>query len=91
VTLPSAPSKHAQEEYEKLNRLSGADFDREYLAYMQKDHHKDLAEFRQEEATVTDPTLKDAVIRGEHMIAQHTHIVDKLVAANAGAADAPAH
>ncbi len=67
-----------QAEYDKLNGLSGDDFDKEYLAYMSKDHHKDMHEFRKEEATASDPALKDAVTKGLGVIKEHTVMVDKL-------------
>ena len=76
-----APTKLApkdQAEYDKLNGLSGDDFDKEYLAYMRKDHHMDLREFRKEESTTTDARLKDAVAKGESVIKEHTEMVDKL-------------
>jgi putative membrane protein len=78
VRLPKDLSKDDQVEYDKLNALSGNDFDMEYLSFMVKDHHKDLREFRQEEASTTDPTLKTAVEGGAKVIHEHTVMVDKL-------------
>ena len=65
-------------EMDKLNGLSGADFDKEYIAYMMKDHQEDLKEFRKEAASAGDPELKAAVEKGEKVIAQHHRMVDKL-------------
>src|SRR5580704_17514036 len=42
VMLPKSMNKEHQAEYDKLNALSGNDFDIEYLTFMVKDHHKDL-------------------------------------------------
>jgi putative membrane protein len=78
VRLPKDLSKDDQAEYDKLSALSGNDFDMEYLSFMVKDHHKDLREFRQEEASTTDPTLKTAVADGAKVIHEHTVMVDKL-------------
>ena len=78
VMLPKKLSKENQAEYDKLNGLSGTDFDTEYLTLMVKDHHKDLHEFRVEFASVTDPTLKAAVADGQKVIREHMMIVDKL-------------
>jgi putative membrane protein len=78
VRLPKDLSKDDQAEYDKLSALSGNDFDMEYLSFMMKDHHKDLREFRQEEASTTDPTLKAAVADGTKVIHEHTVMVDKL-------------
>lgn len=78
IRLPKDINKADQEEYDKLNGLSGTDFDNEYLIFMVKDHHKDLHEFRTEAASTQDATLKAAVEKGEKVIREHTIMVDKL-------------
>lgn len=78
VKLPTHLNKTDQAEYDKLNGLSGSDFDTEYLTTMVKDHHKDLREFRLEAANTQDQTLKDAVVKGQKVIHEHMVIVDKL-------------
>jgi putative membrane protein len=89
VMLPKSMNKEDQAEYEKLNALSGNDFDMEYLSFMVKDHHKDLHEFRMEAASPTDPTLHDAVVKAQSIIHDHTVMVDKL--ARAKGIPVPAH
>jgi putative membrane protein len=81
VMLPKSMNKEDQAEYDKLNALSGNDFDMEYLSYMVKDHHKDLHEFRLEAARPADPTLHDEVIKAQGIIHEHTVAVDKLARA----------
>ncbi|WP_183816370.1 DUF4142 domain-containing protein [Tunturibacter empetritectus] len=78
VRLPTNLNKEDQAEYDKLNGLSGNDFDMEYLSFMVKDHHKDLHEFRQEAASTTDPTLQTAVTNATKVIHEHSVMVDKL-------------
>ncbi|NYF52522.1 DUF4142 domain-containing protein [Tunturiibacter gelidoferens] len=78
VRLPTNLNKEDQAEYDKLNGLSGNDFDMEYLSFMVKDHHKDLHEFRQEAASTTDPTLQTAVNNATKVIHEHSMMVDKL-------------
>jgi putative membrane protein len=48
ATIPTGPSKDAQAEYDKLSKLSGADFDREFITHMTMDHQKDIKEFEEE-------------------------------------------
>ena len=48
ITWPSAMSLKQQREYNKLQALSGADFDREYVHYQIRDHKEDIAEFEHE-------------------------------------------
>ncbi len=78
VMLPKKLGQKDQAEYDKLNGLSGNDFDTEYLTYMVKDHHDDLREFRMELASTTDPTLKTAVEKGAKVIREHAHMLDSL-------------
>lgn len=78
VMLPKKVSQADQAEYDKLNGLSGNDFDSEYISFMVKDHHKDLREFRDEARSAADPTLKEAVTKGEAVIRDHTMMADKL-------------
>jgi putative membrane protein len=89
VMLPKSMNKEDQAEYDKLNALSGNDFDMEYLSCMVKDHHKDLHEFRMEAASRADPTLHDAVVKAQSIIHDHTVMVDKI--ARAKGVPIPAH
>lgn len=86
VTVPTDVSAKDQAEYDKLNGMSGKDFDKEYLSYMVTDHHKDLRDFRKEAATAKDPSLKAAVTKGEKVIAEHTKMVEKAAKANGATA-----
>lgn len=52
----NAPKKNAM--MTRLNKLQGADFDREYVKEMVKDHKKDVAEFRRMHSGAVDPNLK---------------------------------
>jgi putative membrane protein len=78
VMLPKKLSGKNQAEYDKLNGLSGDEFDKEYLTFMVKDHHADLREFRMEAANASDPTLQSAVAQGARVIREHTSMVESL-------------
>ena len=78
VTLPKKLSKEDQAEYDKLNAMSGDDFDKEYVSFMVKDHHQDLREFRTEAVSTSDPTLKVAVDKGSKVIYAHMTMIDKM-------------
>jgi putative membrane protein len=47
VTLPTTLDKKHQKDVDKLSKLIGPDFDREYMKHMLKDHRKDVKEFRE--------------------------------------------
>jgi putative membrane protein len=82
VKPPKKLAKGDQAELNKLNGLSGADFDKEYIAYMLKDHKKDLADFHQEAGTAGTPDLKAAVSKGESTIHEHLEMVEKIAQTN---------
>jgi Domain of unknown function (DUF4142) len=48
ITLPGDISKSDQAAYERLSKLSGAEFDKAYAAAMVKDHETDLGRFQKE-------------------------------------------
>jgi len=58
VTLPTDLDKSTQREYDKLSKLSGPDFDREYMKHMVSDHKKDVSEFKSEANKAKDADLK---------------------------------
>lgn len=80
--LDARPTKADKQSYDRLSALSGADFDREYLAEMVRDHHKDLQDFALEAENAGDPELKEIVARDQIVIARHTRMADRLAAAN---------
>ncbi|MEO6806423.1 MAG: DUF4142 domain-containing protein [Edaphobacter sp.] len=81
VMLPRKMNKEDKAEYDKLARLSGNDFDIEYLTYLVMNHHKDLHAFRMEAANPCDPNLHDAVVKAERVIHSHKVMIDKLARA----------
>lgn len=78
VILPKRINKTDQAEHDKLNGLSGEEFDTEYLTLMVKAHHKDLREYRLEAADTQDPALREAVMKGQRTIHEHLMMVDSL-------------
>lgn len=78
VMLPKHLNKEDQAEYDKLIALSGDAFDKEYIAFMVKDHHADLREFRIEANSTNDPDLKQAVTDGAQVIHDHMVMIDKI-------------
>ena len=64
--------------YNKLSGLSGAEFDKEYAEAMDKDHHEDLKDFRDEINSTKLAEIKATVIEGEKVIAEHTKMADEL-------------
>lgn len=58
VTLPTEVSAKQKEDMDKLSKLSGAAFDKEYVKMMVEDHEKDVADFQKQSDGGTDTELK---------------------------------
>lgn len=76
--MPKKVSKDQQATYDKLNSLSGEEFDKEYISCMVKDHHADLREFRMEASSTADPDLQEAVDNAARVIREHMVTIDKM-------------
>lgn len=58
VEVPTELTGKPASEYQKLSKLSGSDFDREYVKLMLDDHKKDVSEFRKQSKSGQDPDVK---------------------------------
>ncbi len=58
VQLPDKMDKSAQKEMDKLQKLSGAQFDEEYMKHEVSDHKKDVKEFQKEAKSAKDADVK---------------------------------
>ena len=59
IDLPSAPSKRAKKDGEKLAKLSGADFDHAYTKMASDEQKQTVKEFERESKNGKSPALKD--------------------------------
>ncbi len=74
VTPPTAPDSDHQKELDKLNGLSGGDFDKEYMAQMVTDHTKALSAFTAEAKDTKDLKFRAAVLKGKTAVAAHKNM-----------------
>jgi putative membrane protein len=58
VSLPGEPDRGHKKGAEKLQKLTGAEFDRKYMSEMVKDHQKDVKEFQKMARDAKDPDVK---------------------------------
>ena len=58
ITLPAALSQESQKDVDRLSKLSGSEFDKEYMAFMVEDHEDDVEEFKKASEACKDPELK---------------------------------
>ena len=59
VTLPKDLDSKHKKMVDRLSKLSGPQFDREYMDAMVKDHTKDVNEFQSESNRIKNPDLKN--------------------------------
>jgi putative membrane protein len=78
VSEPKGPSKKDKKEIEKLQGLSGDDFDREYITMMVKDHRQDLKDFKDEAQAAQDPNVKQVAEQGSNIISQHLQLIEQI-------------
>jgi putative membrane protein len=78
VSEPKGPSKKDKKMAEKMETLSGNEFDTEYLTMMLKDHQKDLKEFQDEANSAQDPSVKQVAQQGASVISQHLQLIQQV-------------
>lgn len=74
IAPPTALSADAQKEYDKLQGLSGNDFDKTYIDDMVTDHTKDLNAFTKEVKDTKDAKFKSSVEQGKSVVAAHKNM-----------------
>ena len=74
LTPPDGPDADHQKEISKLNGLSGADFDKEYMDDMVTDHAKALRAFTSEAKDTKDVKFRTAVLKGKTVVAAHKNM-----------------
>lgn len=82
VSEPKGPSKKDKKLIEKLQGLSGQDFDTQYIQAMVKDHKDDLKEFKSEAQMAQDPNVKQIATQGSNIIQQHLQLIEQIAQAH---------
>lgn len=62
----------------KLQAMNGTEFDKAYANAMVSDHKEDLKEFKKEETSGKDQSVKDLATQGEPVIAEHLQLAQAL-------------
>jgi len=78
--VPAKLNPEHQALVDKFSKLSGAEFDKAYIAEMVKDHEADYAAFQNADQTLTDPDLKAAVESALPVIKSHLDHVKEIKA-----------
>ena len=78
-TLPTDIGSH-QSTYDKLSKLTGADFDKEYVDEMVDDHEADLKDFQRQADNSTDPDVKAFAQKVVPVIQKHLDAIKAIQA-----------
>ena len=78
VDQPKNLSKKDKQEIQKLQALSGADFDQAFLTAMLKDQRTDVKGFKDEEQSAQNPTIQKLAQLDEPVLSQHLQILEQL-------------
>jgi putative membrane protein len=85
VELPTQLDRKHRNELERLQKLSGSDFDRAYMKHMVEDHKKDVTQFRKAAKDLKDAEVKQFASGTLPTLEDHLRMAQK-VAENVKAA-----
>jgi putative membrane protein len=76
VDLPTALEGKQKSTVERLSKLSGAQFDRQYMATMVSDHKEDVSKFRSESSKAKDPDVKQFAGKTLPTLKEHLQLAE---------------
>jgi putative membrane protein len=82
VDEPKQPSKKDRQEIEKMQAMSGQDFDEAFIRAMLKDQRDDLKGFQDEAQGGQDPNVQQLAKMDEPVLNQHLEILEKIAQAH---------
>ena len=83
VTLPQDASPKQKQMADKLNKLQGDEFDKEYAQMMVKDHEEDVALFKKEASSGKDPAMKAFAQKALPTLEEHLKMAQQNASATA--------
>jgi putative membrane protein len=78
ITLPTEPDSAHKKEMDRLGKLSGADFDREYMKHAVSDHKKDVSEFEKQAKSAKDTDLKSFAEKTLPTLQEHLKLAESV-------------
>jgi putative membrane protein len=78
IQLPASLDKKHEKEMQTLQKLSGAEFDREYMKHMVADHKKDISEFEKESKSGKDSEIKDFAAKTLPTLQEHLKLAQSV-------------
>jgi len=78
LTLPTEMTAEQKQERDKLNRATGAEFDRMYMSHMVKDHQKDVSEFEKQTQKGEDQAVRSFAQQTLPTLREHLEMAQKI-------------
>jgi putative membrane protein len=78
VTLPTEMAREPKSEQDKLMKLSGHQFDKEYADFMVKDHEQDLKDFQKAAKDAKDPDVKSWAAKMVPILQEHLNTAKQI-------------
>jgi putative membrane protein len=82
IALPGQPSQGQNSEKQKLQGLSGTEFDHQFVQGEIKDHQKDISLFEQEARSGKNGTLKSFAEKSLPVLRKHLQIAQSLASSS---------
>jgi putative membrane protein len=76
VELPTALEGKQKSTVERLSKLSGAEFDRQYMTAMVNDHKEDVSKFQSESSKAKDPEVKQFASKTLPTLKEHLQLAE---------------
>ncbi len=78
VTLPTSVNGKDQATYDRLSKLSGAEFDKQYAKHMVVDHEEDVKDFKKEADTGKDEKTKSFASQTLPVLQEHLKMANDM-------------
>jgi putative membrane protein len=88
VNLPTDIGAKNQAMYDRLSKMSGAQFDAAYVQHMTMDHKKDVADFQKEASNGKDPAIQSFASQTLPTLQDHLKAIQNIHSRNSGSTSA---
>ncbi len=71
INLPTTVTSDQQDKIDKLSKEKGSDFDKDFISMAVDDHQNDIDKFKKAGDNITDPDLKDFIVKALPTLQKH--------------------
>jgi putative membrane protein len=80
VTVPTDVGSKHKSDMDSMSKLSGAEFDKQYVEMMVNDHEEDVSKFQKQADTATDPDVKAFAMKTLPTLKKHLDAIKAIQA-----------